>query len=200
MRSAQFKRQTCETVSAVIFSFPVPHIPHYLAVLVNSHSFTWPSSLTCPPRPPPSPGRGPCPPPICRSDTQPNPAGNPWFMWDGILLLVPWPVFGTWLHGLVMGRADCLIHPTRDWTPWYTSCCLCSWGHWTSSLRQASRRLVPHPYSPFPVYSLLPTLALRRSRVPVPKPAHEPAHVTIKPGAKSAPVWSAGFLKDKMVP
>lgn len=142
MWSAQFKRQTCETVSAVIFSFPRPPyttLPRCSGQFPQLHLALIP--YLSPPRPPPSPGpwTGPCPPPICRSDTQPNPAGNPWFMWDGILLLVPWPVFGTWLHGLVMGRADCLIHPTRDWTPWYTSCCLCSWGHWTSSLRQASR-------------------------------------------------------------
>lgn len=39
-----------------------------------------------------------------------------------------------------------------------------------TSVHPTSRLLVPHPPSPFPVYLLLPTLALLRPRVLVQKP------------------------------
>ena len=107
---------------------------------------------------------------------------------------MPWSVVGVLLGMGVIGRFDCLTqypHSTLDWTAWHTSCCLCSLEftpHWVSRLT------VPPP--PLPVYFFLPTLALLRPSVPVQKAGGEPDQVTTKLGAKLAPIWSAGFLRE----
>lgn len=161
-----------------------PHIPHSTGQFPQL-AFSAIHSFIPPLRPPtPIPGTG-----TLSSTHSACPCQEP-LMFH--LCLGQW--LGSCWEWVVIGRFDCLTqypHSTLDWTAWHTSCCLCSLEftpHWVSRLT------VPPP--PLPVYFFLPTLALLRPSVPVQKAGGEPDQVTTKLGAKLAPIWSAGFLRE----